>query len=87
MGTAAAKAFGDMLLGNKTIQTLDVSDNSFGRPVVGDHVKLKSSGEIKVVNNFIQRMATKVVSIMQGAHGLMSQRMCLILKSLPSALA
>ena len=49
MGTAGAKAFGDMLLGNKTMQTLDVSDNSFGKPVVGDQVKLKSSGEMKVV--------------------------------------
>ena len=49
MGTASAKAFGDMLLANKTIQTLDVSDNSFGKPVVGDKVKLKSSGEEKVV--------------------------------------
>ena len=49
MGTAGAKAFGDMLLGNKTIQTLDVSDNSFGKPVVGDEVKIKSSGEMKTV--------------------------------------
>jgi hypothetical protein len=49
MGTAGAKAFGDMLLVNKTIQTLDVSDNSFGKPQVGDQVKIKSSGEIKVV--------------------------------------
>ena len=32
MGTASAKAFGDMLLVYKTIQTLDVSDNSFGKP-------------------------------------------------------
>ena len=46
MGTAGAKAFGDMLLGNKTIQTLDVSDNSFGKMQVGDQVKLKSSGEM-----------------------------------------
>ena len=45
MGTAGAKAFGDMLLGNKTLQTLDVSDNNFGKFVVGDQVKLKSSGE------------------------------------------
>ena len=40
MGTAGAKAFGDMLLENKTIQTLDVSDNNFGKIQVGDHVKL-----------------------------------------------
>ena len=46
MGTAGAKAFGDMLLGNKTIQTLDVSDNNFGKMQVGDKVKLKSSGEM-----------------------------------------
>ena len=49
MGTSGAKAFGDMLLGNKTIQTLDVSDNSFGKVQVGDQVKLKSSGEMKLV--------------------------------------
>ena len=52
MGTAAAKAFGDMLLVNKTIQTLDVSDNSFGiigKVQVGDQVKLKSSGETATV--------------------------------------
>ena len=49
MGTACAKAFGDMLLGNKTIQTLDVSDNGFGKMQVGEQVKLKSSGEMKVV--------------------------------------
>ena len=51
MGTAGAKAFGDMLLVNKTIQHLNVSDNSFGKPVVGDQVKLKSSGEIKTVTS------------------------------------
>ena len=49
MGTAGAKAFGDLLLRNKTIQTLDVSDNSFGKMQVGDKVKLKSSGEMKIV--------------------------------------
>ena len=49
MGTAGAKAFGDMLLVNKTIQTLEVSDNSFGKLVMGDEVKIKSSGEMKVV--------------------------------------
>jgi hypothetical protein len=52
MGTAGAKAFGDMLLGNKTIQTLDVSDNSFGKPQVGEQVKIKSSGEMKVVTHY-----------------------------------
>ena len=49
MGTAGAKAVGDMLLGNKTIQTLDVSDNGFGKMQVGEQVKLKSNGETKVV--------------------------------------
>ena len=46
MGTAGAKAFGDVLRVNKTLQRLNVSNNSFGRPVVGDQVKLKSSGEM-----------------------------------------
>ena len=46
MGTACAKAFGDVLRVNKTLQHLNVSNNSFGRPVVGDQVKLKSSGEM-----------------------------------------
>ena len=51
MGTASAKIFGDMILVNKTLKTLDVSDNSFGKPAVGDQVKLKSSGwwEMKTV--------------------------------------
>ena len=49
MGTAGAKAFGELLLVNKTIQTLDVSDNSFGKPQEGDKVKLKSSGEMVTV--------------------------------------
>ena len=51
MGTSAAKAFGDMLLVNKTIQHLNVSNNSFGEHVVGDQVKLKSSGEVKDVRD------------------------------------
>ena len=49
MGTAGAKAFGDVLRVNKTLQHLNVSNNSFGRPVVGDQVKLKSSGEMCTV--------------------------------------
>ena len=53
MGTAGAKAFGDTLLVNKTIQTLDVSDNSFGKPQVGAQVKLKSSGETATVTSVI----------------------------------
>ena len=50
MGTAGAKAFGDVLCVNKTLQHLNVSNNSFGRPVVGDQVKLKSSGELCTVH-------------------------------------
>ena len=50
MGTAGAKAFGDVLLVNKTLQHLNVSNNSFGRPVMGDHEKLKSSAEICTVH-------------------------------------
>merc|ERR1711871_1614909 len=46
MGTAGAKAFGDALRVNKTLQHLNVSNNSFGRPVVGDTVRLKSSGKM-----------------------------------------
>ena len=51
MGTAGAKAFGDVLCINKTLQHLNVSNNSFGRVQVGDQVKLKSSGEMKTVTN------------------------------------
>ena len=50
MGTAGAKAFGDVLRVNKTLQHLNVSNNSFGRLLVGDQVKLKSSGEMKTVS-------------------------------------
>ena len=49
MGSASAKAFGDVLRVNKTLQHLNVSNNSFGRPVMGDQVKLKSSGEMCTV--------------------------------------
>ena len=51
MGTAGAKAFGDMLLSNKTLQTLDVSDNSFGEPTEGEQVKL-NSGEMCTLIGF-----------------------------------
>ena len=51
MGTSAAKAFGDVLLVNKTIQHLNVSGNSFGKPMVGEQVKLKSSGEMCTVEH------------------------------------
>ena len=49
MGTAGAKAFGECLRVNKALQHLNVSNNSFGRPAVGDQVKLKSSGEMCTV--------------------------------------
>ena len=52
MGTGGAKAFVDVLRVNKTLQHLNVSNNGFGRPVVGDQVKLKSSGEICTVHRF-----------------------------------
>ena len=50
MGTAGAKAFGDVLRVNKTLQHLNVSNNSFGKVQVGDQVKLKSSGELCTVH-------------------------------------
>ena len=50
MGTAGAKAFGDVLRVNKTLQHLNVSSNSFGQEQVGDQVKLKSSGEMCTVH-------------------------------------
>ena len=43
MGNGGAKAFGDMLFGNKTLQTLDVSNNGFGKVQAGDQVKLYGS--------------------------------------------
>ena len=49
MGTAGAKAFGDALRVNKTLQHLDVSNNSFEKVQVGDQVKLESSGEVCTV--------------------------------------
>ena len=49
MGAAGAKAFGDVLRVNKTLQHLNVSNNSFGKVQEGDQVKLKSSGEMKTV--------------------------------------
>jgi hypothetical protein len=51
MGNGGAKVFGDMLRGNKTLQTLDVSNNGFGSVQVGDQVKLKN-GSIKRVIKF-----------------------------------
>ena len=65
MGTSAAKAFGDVLLVNKTIQHLNVSDNSFGKLMEGDQVKLKSSGEmvtvIRCYDGFVDGMADGMV--------------------------
>ena len=60
MGTAGAKAFGDALRVNKTLQHLNVSNNSFGHPVVGDQVKLKSSGEMKTVTQTHEHSHLKV---------------------------
>ena len=60
LGTAGAKAFGDVLRVNKTLQHLNVSNNSFGHPVVGDQVKLKSSGEMQTVTQTHQHSHIKV---------------------------
>ena len=46
MGTAGAKAFGEMLQINTTLTQLNVSGNSFGKMQIGDSVKLKSTGEM-----------------------------------------
>ena len=51
MGIAGAKAFGDVLCVNTTLQHLNVSNNSFGKMQKGHQVKLKSSGEMKTVTN------------------------------------
>ena len=50
MGTAGAKAFGDVLRVNKTLQHLNVSNNSFGKMQEGDQVKLRSSGEVCTIS-------------------------------------
>ena len=50
MGTVGAKAFGDVLRVNKTLQHLNVSNNSFGKVQIGDQVKLKSNGEMCTVH-------------------------------------
>ena len=50
MGTAGAKAFGDVLRVNKTLQHLNVSNNSFGKMQKGDQVKLRSSGEVCTIS-------------------------------------
>ena len=51
MGNGGAKALGDMISVNKTIQVLDVSNNGFGKMQAGDQVKLKD-GSIKRVIKF-----------------------------------
>ena len=51
MGTAGAKAFGDVLRVNKTLWHFNVSNNCFGKVQKGDQVKLKSSGEMKTVTD------------------------------------
>ena len=68
MGTAGAKAFGDVLRVNKTLQHLNVSNNSFGRVQKGDQVKLKSSGEMKTVTNTYENGNIKV----EGGSGWVS---------------
>ena len=50
MGTAGAKAFGEMLQINTTLTQLNVSGNSFGKLQLGDSVKLRSSGEMCTVS-------------------------------------
>ena len=52
MGIAGAKAFGDALRVNKTLQHLNVSNNSFGRVQKGEQVKLKRSGEVCTVHQY-----------------------------------
>ena len=59
MGTAGAKAFGEMLQINTTLTQLNVSGNSFGKMQVGDSVKLKSNGQICAVTNKICRMQSQ----------------------------
>ena len=66
IGTAGAKAFGDVLRDNKTIQHLNVSNNSFGRPVVGDQVKLKSNG--KMCQVFVVNTDGRVALIVDGVQ-------------------
>jgi hypothetical protein len=48
MGANAAKVFGEMLLLNTTLQTLNMSNIGLGKIHAGDQVKLKSSGVMKV---------------------------------------
>ena len=68
MGTAGAKAFGDALRVNKTMQHLNVSNNSFGRPVVGDTVRLKVNGELKTVTHTDDDNCVHVESSLSSEH-------------------
>ena len=54
MSTFAAKAFGGMLSENTTLKNLNISGNSFGKMQLGDQVKIKSSGEMKVVTGIYE---------------------------------
>ena len=72
MGTAGAKAFGDVLRVNKTLQHLNVSNNSFGKVQVGDQVKLKSSGEMKTVTQLVQTLEDSNLKV-EGGAGWMQQ--------------
>ena len=55
MGTAGAKAFGEMLQVSTTLTQLNVSGNSFGRVQVGESVKLKSTGEMCILTQLPDR--------------------------------
>ena len=52
MGNSVAKAFGDVLLVNKTLQHLNVSNNSFGKVQIGDKVTIKGGNTKLVLNTF-----------------------------------
>ena len=52
MGNAGAKAFGDVLRVNKTLQHLNVSNNSFCRVQKGDQVTIKGGNQKLVLKTF-----------------------------------
>ena len=54
LGNAGAKAFGDLLLVNKTILHLNVSANGFGEVQAGDQVKLKDGSVKRVLSEKIR---------------------------------
>ena len=90
-GQAGAKAFGDMLFVNKSLQTLDVSGNSFGKMLENvSQVKLKSSGEMCTVTKAYRGRSGSDFWVMlsSGKESEMLQPLSLIrLAFLPSALA